>query len=93
MQFWKNGISAPDYVWHFVGWYQSPYWYLATIGDKEQPGSCSREQLLTTVNGHFTYDVAQVRADTDIRLATGKVRSSINQLMQEGWLTQLRWII
>ena len=58
-------------MWNFVGWYQSLTWFLETVDNTSV--DCSTEQLQNAVNGHLTYDFAQVRGDRNKILRTNKV--------------------
>ncbi|XP_062508791.1 gamma-aminobutyric acid type B receptor subunit 1-like [Corticium candelabrum] len=66
--FYQNSVHAPTYVWSFVSWYHSPYWYM----NNNEAVNCTTEEMKKAVNGHFTFGDVQLRPDTNVTTMTGK---------------------
>ncbi|XP_062518966.1 gamma-aminobutyric acid type B receptor subunit 2-like [Corticium candelabrum] len=72
--FYKNGVSAPNFVWIFVGFYESD-WYLLS-----ETTNCTQEEMKQAVNGHFIIDFIQISENIDKQTWIGK---NITEIVRE----------
>ena len=57
-----QGLYGQKYVWFFIGWYEDD-WFKNEIQLEKENINCTRKQMETAAEGHFTTEALQWNQD------------------------------